>query len=68
MARPAPQFSPSQIIATLILRMGGTPITFEIAELQAWVSTQPTIVTDHGDGRITISLEPLDNLPQEVRD
>lgn len=57
--KPSPRFSPSQIIATLILKAGGEPITLTIAELQAWQSFQPTIVTTHNDGRITISVDPL---------
>jgi len=52
-------FTASQIIAALIERLGGEPVTLTLADVAKWQTKWPTRVDGDEDGtQITLSISP----------
>lgn len=48
----------SQIIAALVVRLGGGPVTLTSAELSTFGSSHPTVLQSNDDYTFTLSVEP----------
>jgi hypothetical protein len=58
-------FTASQIIAALIDRLGGQPVTLTIADVTKYQTKWPTLVTGNEDDTITVSISP-DTIPMNI--